>query len=183
MQQTDLSAYNNHPYNPGGSLIKRGLWYYVNAIFFKTGWLPLSGFKVIMLRIFGAKVGIGVMIKPYVNVKYPWLLSIGNNTWLGENVWIDNLAMVTIGSNVCISQGALLETGSHDYKKSTFNLLTGSITLEDGVWIGCGAIVNSGLTIASHSVLTSGSVATKNTEPYFIYQGNPAAKVRARTIS
>lgn len=182
MQKTDLSSYNNVPYHPGGNALKRVLWYYVNVVFFKSGWFPFYGFKISLLRLFGARIGKGVAIKPCVNIKYPWLLNMGNKVWIGENVWIDNLVMVTIGSDVCISQGALLLTGSHNYKKSTFDLLTGSIILEDGVWIGAGAIVNAGITAASHAVLGSGSVATKNMDAYTIYQGNPAVKVRSRII-
>lgn len=182
MQQTDLSVYNNHTYQPGGSAIKRALWYYVSAVFFKLGWLPVSSIKVALLRLFGAQIGKGVVIKPGVNIKYPWHLKVGDNTWIGERVWIDNLVLVTIGSNVCISQGAILQTGSHNYKKTTFDLITGSITLADGVWIGCAAIVNQGISAASHSVLASGSVANKHLEPYFIYQGNPAVKTRQRNI-
>jgi putative colanic acid biosynthesis acetyltransferase WcaF len=182
MQKTDLSAYNNSPYHPGGSMLKRVLWYYVNAIFFKSSLFPFYGFKNSLLRLFGAKVGNGVEIKPCVNIKYPWLLTIGNHVWVGEDVWIDNLVMITIGANVCLSQGALLLTGSHNYKKQTFNLITGSIILEDGVWIGAKAIVNQGITVGSHAVLTSGSVATQDIQPYSVYQGNPAVKVRDRVI-
>jgi len=182
MQKTDLSSYNNHPYNPGGNTLKRVLWHYTNLIFFKSGWLPFYGFKVFLLRVFGAKVGKQVELKPCVNIKYPWNLTIGDEVWIGENVWLDSLVMITIGSNVCISQGATLLTGSHNYKKSSFDLITGSIVLEDGVWIGAGAIVNQGVTAHSHAVLTSGSVATKNLEAYSIYQGNPAVKVRERVI-
>ncbi|MGN6639057.1 MAG: colanic acid biosynthesis acetyltransferase WcaF, partial [Mucilaginibacter sp.] len=90
--------------------------------------------------------------------------------------------MITIGSHVCISQGATLLTGSHNYKKSSFDLITAGITLEDGVWIGAGAMVNLGITVGSHAVLTSGSIATKDLDPYSIYQGNPAVKVRSRNI-
>jgi putative colanic acid biosynthesis acetyltransferase WcaF len=90
--------------------------------------------------------------------------------------------MVTLGRNVCISQAAILQTGSHNYKKTSFDLMTGNIILEDGVWIGCGAIVTQGVVAASHSVLSSGSVATKNMDAYSIYQGNPAFKVRKREI-
>jgi len=183
MQQTDLSTYNNHPFHPGGNALKRFLWLYVNAVFFKTSLLPFSGLKVFLLRLFGARVGKNVTIKPCVNIKYPWFLTIGDETWIGENVWIDCLVMITIGQNVCLSQGAVLLTGSHNYKKSTFDLITGSIVLEDGVWIGALAIVNQGITIASHAVLTAGSVATKNLEAYAIYQGNPAVKIRSRSIS
>jgi len=122
------------------------------------------------------------MIKPCVNIKYPWNLTVGNNTWIGENVWIDSLVMITIGCNVCLSQGAVLITGSHNYKKPSFDLVTGSIILEDGVWIGALAVVNQGITVASHAVLTTGSVATKNLEAYSIYQGNPAVKIRPRVV-
>jgi putative colanic acid biosynthesis acetyltransferase WcaF len=117
-----------------------------------------------------------------VNVKYPWNLSIGDEVWIGENVWLDSLVMITIGSNVCLSQGAVLLTGSHNYKKTSFDLITGPIVLEDGVWIGAGAIVNQGITARSHAVLAAGSVATKNLEAYSIYQGNPAVKIRTRNI-
>ncbi|WP_454801092.1 WcaF family extracellular polysaccharide biosynthesis acetyltransferase [Mucilaginibacter phyllosphaerae] len=182
MPQTNLSAYNNSPYAPGGSALKRVLWYYVNLMFFKSAWLPVKDIKVSLLRLFGAKVGRGVVIKPNVNIKYAWNLSVGNHSWIGEGAWIDNLVMVTIGNNACISQGAILQTGSHNYKKTNFDLITGPITLQDGVWIGCGAIINQGVTAASHSVLTSGSVASKNLEAYTIYQGNPAIAVRTRII-
>ncbi|TFF40853.1 WcaF family extracellular polysaccharide biosynthesis acetyltransferase [Mucilaginibacter psychrotolerans] len=182
MPQTNLAIYNNHPYHPGGNAFKRLLWYYVNALIFKSALFPVNGLKTGLLKLFGARLGEGVVVKPSVNIKSPWFLTIGNHTWIGENVWIDNLVMVSIGSNVCLSQGAILQTGSHNYKRSTFDLITGSIVLEDGAWVGCGAIINQGVTAGNHAVLSSGSVATKNLEPYSIYQGNPAAKVRTRKI-
>lgn len=183
MQKTDLSLYNNAPFHPGGNALKRFLWYYTNAIIFKTSLFPFYSLKTFLLRLFGAKIGRKVEIKPCVNIKYPWFLTIGDEVWIGENVWIDSLVMITIGSNVCLSQGAILLTGSHDYKKTAFNLLTDNVVLEDGVWIGASAIVTMGVTAASHAVLTSGSVATKNLEPYSVYQGNPAVKIRDREIS
>jgi len=182
MQKTDLSAYNNHPYHPGGSMLKRLIWYYVNIFLFKNALFPFYAPKVFLLRAFGAKIGKQVEFKPSVNIKYPWNLNIGDEVWIGENVWLDSLVMISIGSHVCLSQGATLLTGSHNYKKHSFNLITGPIVLEDGVWIGAGAIVNQGVTAHSHAVLTSGSVANKNLEAYSVYQGNPAVKVRSRTI-
>lgn len=181
-QQIDLSIYNNHPYHPGGSAIKRLLWYFINAVLFKSLLFPFNGLKVGLLGLFGASVGKSVVIKPGVNIKYPWWLAIGDHTWIGESVWIDNLVQVTLGNNVCLSQGCILQTGSHNYKKPAFNLITGSIVIEDGAWIGCGAIVNQGVTINSHAVLTSGSIANKDLRPYTINQGNPAVVVRDRKI-
>lgn len=109
-------------------------------------------------------------------------MTIGNNTWVGENVWIDCLVPISIGNNVCLSQGAVLLTGSHNYKKTTFDLITKGVVLGDGVWIGALAVVNPGITVGTHSVLTSGSVATKNMDAYSVYQGNPAVKTRERII-
>ena len=183
MLQTDLSSYNNQSFNPGGNILKRLLWFYINAILFKTSLLPVNSLKTMLLRLFGARVGKSVTIKPGVNIKYPWNLTIGNHTWIGENVWIDCLVPIIIGSNVCLSQGAILLTGNHNYKKTSFDLITAGLILEDGVWIGACSLVNPGVTALSHSVLTSGSVANKNLEAYAIYQGNPAVKIRDRQVN
>jgi putative colanic acid biosynthesis acetyltransferase WcaF len=183
MLKTDFSTYNNSPYQPGGNAVKRFLWYYVNALVFKTSLFPVNGIKAFLLRLFGAKVGENLTIKPGVNIKYPWNLTIGNQTWIGERVWIDSLVPVMIGNNVCISQGAIILTGSHNYKKTSFDLMTDSVILEDGVWIAAGAIVNCGVTAGTHAVLTAGSVANKNLDAFYVYQGNPAIKVRQRILT
>lgn len=182
MNKTDLSAFDNSDYNPGAGIVKRIVWYFVNACFFTSRWLPVSGFKVFLLRLFGAKVGRGVNIKPAVNIKYPWRLKIGDYVWIGEAVWIDNLANVTIGNNVCISQGALLLCGNHNFKKNSFDLITGEIRLEDGVWIGARSMVGPGVTCRSHSILSIQSAASSDLESYTIYRGNPAVPVKERKI-
>lgn len=182
MNKVDFSVYDNSWYNPGGSSLKRVLWYFANILFLMNPLNPISSVKVRLLRCFGAKIGKGVVIKPSVNIKYPWNLSIGDYTWIGENVWIDNLVQVTIGSNVCVSQGAMLLCGNHNYKKSTFDLMVGKIVLEDGCWVGAQSVVCPGVTLHSHAVLGVASVANKNLDAYTIYQGNPAQMVRKRII-
>lgn len=166
----------------GASVFKQVLWYVTNIIFFKNAWCISSNLKVGLLRRFGATVGKGVVIKPCVNIKYPWKLSVGNHAWIGEQAWIDNIAHVTIGDNVCLSQGSLLLTGNHNYKTISFDLLPGTIILEDAVWIGAKAIVCPGVVCASHSVLSVAAVANANMLPYGIYKGNPAIKVGDRVI-
>jgi len=178
---TDLSTYSNNWYKPG-PLIKRFCWYWVNAVFFKTGLFPFYALKSALLRLFGAKVGVGVIIKPYVNIKYPWLLDLGNHIWIGEHAWIDNLGTVKIADHVCLSQGAFLLTGNHDYTKSSFDLMVKPINLEEAVWIGANAIVCPGVTCSSHSILTVGSVATYDLDAYGIYSGNPALKIKERVF-
>jgi putative colanic acid biosynthesis acetyltransferase WcaF len=166
----------------GASRVKQVLWYFVNIIFLKSYFLPLSSFKIRLLRLFGAKIGNGVIVKPAVNIKYPWKLSIGNNSWVGEEVWIDNLNDVVIGNNVTVSQGALLLTGSHDHTKETFDFISNPIVLEDGAWVGAKAVVYGGVTCKSHSILGILSVAEKDLMPYTIYKGNPAVPVLERVI-
>lgn len=179
---TDLSRFKNPDYKPG-PLLKRVVWFVVNTLVFQNPLVPFSGFKCAVLRLFGARVGRGVVIKPSVNIKYPWNLSIGDYSWIGEQVWIDNLAFTRIGSHVCLSQGAMLLCGNHDYSKISFDLITGEITIENGAWIGARALVGPGVTVGSHAVLAVASIATKNLDPYTLYRGNPAVAVRQRSIA
>ena len=117
-----LQSFNNEWYKPGNP-VKRLLWYFINLIFFNRYWFPFSSIKVVILKLFGAKVGRHVVIKPKVNIKYPWNVSLGNYVWIGEEVWLDSLGKITIGNNVCISQGVYLLTGNHNYKINSFDLL------------------------------------------------------------
>ena len=181
--KTDLSLYDNSWYHIGAGNFKNILWYFCNILFVKCSLQPLSVIKVRLLRLFGAKIGKGVVIKPGVNIKYPWNLSIGDYSWIGENVWIDNLVQVTIGSNVCISQGAMLLCGNHNYKLPTFDLIVKPIVIENGAWVGAKSTVCPGVTMSSHSVLSVGSVASKDLASYSVYRGNPATFVTKRIIS
>jgi putative colanic acid biosynthesis acetyltransferase WcaF len=182
MGKTDLSKYNNSWYKPGSKL-KIILWYILSRVFIDTS-IPFPySLKRSVLRIFGAKVGKQVVFKQRVVIKYPWFLTVGDETWIGENVWIDNLTDVTIGKNCCLSQGSMLLTGNHDYKKSTFDLILKPIVLEDGSWIGAKATVCPGVTVHSHAVLSVGSVATTDLKGSIIYQGNPAINKTQRLIN
>jgi putative colanic acid biosynthesis acetyltransferase WcaF len=178
---TRLDQFGNADYRPGSAL-KRGVWFIVEWLFFKSIF-PVSSIKCALLRAFGARIGKGVVIKPHVRIKYPWFLEVGAHSWIGEDVWIDNLGFVRIGAHCCLSQGSMLLCGNHNYKLSTFDLIVGPITLEDGVWIGAKAIVCPGVLCGSHAVLSVGSVAQKDLQPYTIYSGIPATPIRSRTIS
>lgn len=175
-----LASFDNSWYRPG-SLVRRVVWYIIEKITINTA-LPFGRGASVLLRCFGATIGRGVVIKPKVRIKYPWNLSIGHDVWIGEDVWIDNLARVEIGNNVCISQGTYLLCGNHDYSRSTFDLTIGTIVIEDGVWLGAKSIVCPSVRCGSHSILAVASVATRNLEPFGIYQGNPALKIRERKM-
>ena len=178
----DLSKFDNSDYKPGGNKLVRLIWFFTNRIVFNSYLFPIYSFKVFTLKLFGAKMGKGIIIKPKVNIKYPWKLTIGDNSWIGEKAWIDNLAQVTIGSNCCISQDALILCGNHDYKKSTFDLIAKPITIKNGAWVGAKAVACNGVTIGENTLLSVGSIATNDLKADSIYQGNPAIRIKDRKI-
>ncbi|MAD57030.1 MAG: colanic acid biosynthesis acetyltransferase WcaF [Porticoccus sp.] len=165
------------------NMLIRVSWYFLNELFLKNSFFIWQFPKIILLKSFGAKIGIGLVLKPSVNIKYPWNLKIGNNCWIGENVWIDNLDKVIISDNVCLSQGSMLLCGNHDFNKPAFDLITGEIRLNEGVWVGAKSIVCPGVTLETNSVLAVNSVASKNLLKNGVYRGNPAILVTYRKIS
>jgi putative colanic acid biosynthesis acetyltransferase WcaF len=187
MTTTAQKKVNNAAYRTtidiGASRWKQVAWYFTNILFFQNPLNLFSSLKVFLLKAFGARLGQGVVVKPSVNIKFPWKLQVGEHSWIGEDVWIDNLSEVTIGSHVTLSQGCLLLTGSHDASRETFDFLSQPIILEDGVWIGAKAVVGGGSRCGTHSILGINSVAEGDLEPYTIYKGNPAIPVLRRSIN
>lgn len=122
-------------------------------------WFPIpSPVKVAVLRWFGAKVGNHVVIRSRVNITFPWKLEIGDHVWIGDEVLILSLDKVRIGSNVCISQRAFLCTGSHDFRKETFDLVTEPITIGDGCWIAACAFIGPGAEVPAGTMVKAGQV-------------------------
>lgn len=177
-----LADFDTSDFDKGAGKLKLIIWYFINILFVRPSIIPFMGFKVFWLRLFGAKIGKGICLKPCVIIKSPWNLVIGDDCWIGENVWIDNLDKVTIGSNVCISQGAMLLTGNHDYTISSMPYRNAPIVIGDGAWIGAQSTVCPGVIVHENAILTVGSIATKEMENNGIYQGNPAVKIRERKI-
>jgi putative colanic acid biosynthesis acetyltransferase WcaF len=178
----DLSRFTTGGFDRGAGALKESLWLVVSLILFRACPFKLSALKCRVLRLFGGRVGRGVVIKPAVKITFPWKLELGDHVWLGEECWLLNLAPITIENNACISQRAFLCTGNHDFKSPAFDLITKPIRVEQGVWIAANAFVGPGVTVGTHAVLTAGSVASKDLQPYGIYQGNPAVFVQQRQI-
>lgn len=175
----NLADFSTRDFVRGRSRAVEALWLAVQWAFVSS-WLPGSAHRRALLRLFGATIGAGVVIKPGVRVKFPWRLEIGDHSWIGEDAWIDNLAPVAIGRDCCLSQGAYLCTGSHDWKSRTFDLITKGIRVEDGAWIAAKAVVAPGVVIGEGAVLGLGSVATRDLAPWGIYRGNPAERSAER---
>lgn len=180
--RVDLSTFTPGDYDPGRPFWLRSLWFLVNALFLQNPLNPSGKIKIALLRAFGAKIGAGVVMKPGVNIKSPWLLSIGDHCWIGENVWLDNLVPISIGAHVCVSQGAYFCTGNHDWSDSAFGYKLGEIHVEDGAWVGARATLLPGVRVGSHAVIAGGAVLAREALAYTIYAGNPAVEVRKRVI-
>ncbi|MEB3319777.1 MAG: WcaF family extracellular polysaccharide biosynthesis acetyltransferase [Cyanobium sp.] len=167
-------------YSPGASRVRQMLWFCLGAPLLSARWCPGSLWRCQLLRAFGAAVGPGCRIKPGLRVKFPWRLSVGEHSWLGEDVWIDNLAPVWIGSQVCLSQGAYLCTGNHDFTSPGFDLRCGAIRIGDGAWIGAMARLAPGVEIGSDAVVCLGAVVFGFVPPSVVIGGHPAQPIRTR---
>ena len=146
-----LDLFRNTKFSRGASRLTELVWLVLSGLLVAS-WLPGSRWRVWLLRAFGAQIGKNVIIKPHVSVKFPWRLCVGDHVWIGERVWIDNLAPVTIGSHSCLSQDAYLCTGSHDWSDPFFGLIIRPIAVGRGCWIAARA------TLAPGSVMEDGSV-------------------------
>ncbi|KAB8317544.1 colanic acid biosynthesis acetyltransferase WcaF [Tolypothrix campylonemoides VB511288] len=175
-----LDNYTLGTYTPGAPFWKQLLWYFIGAPLVQSSLLPMSAFKVWILRLFGAKIGQGVRIKPGVRVKFPWRLTVGNYVWIGEDAWLDNIAPITIESHVCVSQGVYLCTGNHDWSHPDFKLIPAPIHIQESSWIAAKSVIGPGVTVGWGAVLTLGGVTGRSLEPMTIYAGNPAQSVKKR---
>lgn len=155
----DLSRFPSAEILGNRSFFWRAAWLVVSAVIFQSR-LPLlpSAVKSAVLRTFGAQIGSGAVIKPRVTIKYPWFLEAGENLWIGEMVWIDNPGQVTIGANVCLSQGVYMVTGNHDYSDAGFRFFARPVTIGDRAWVCARAIIPPGSEVASGTVVPIGSV-------------------------
>lgn len=170
----DLSRYDNSDFDRGASRLKEALWRLCQGLFFQPLWHMPSGFRVFVLRCFGAKVGRRVVIRAGVNISFPWRLELGDDVWLGEEVMILSLAPVTIGSNVCISQRAFLCTGSHHHQSETFDLITRPIHVGEQCWIAAMSFVGPGVTLGQGARVGAGAVVLDDVPAGALAAGVPA---------
>ncbi len=164
----------------GRSVFVEALWYVCKMVFFLSAIPWPSGLKSGLLRLFGGKIGEGVVIKPRVNIHLPWRLEVGSHSWIGEEVFILNFAPVRIGAHACVSQRAFLCTGNHDFRDPEFAFRSGPIEVGDGSWIGAAVFVAPGVNIGSEAVVSAGSVVSKDLPAGMICSGHPAQPKSAR---
>jgi len=159
------------------------IWWFVQFTFFS--WSPqfLYGWRRFLLRLFGAKIGKKVIIRPTVKITYPWKLTIGDYSWIGDDVVLYTLGEIEIGKNTVISQKSYLCTGSHDYTKIDFPIYAEKITIEDQCWLATDVYVAPAISIGKGTVVGARSSVLKNLEPNKVYVGSPAKEIRNRIVN
>jgi putative colanic acid biosynthesis acetyltransferase WcaF len=173
-----LRGFTGAGYDKGRSLPVQAAWFAALHLFFVKWWFP-ARLRPVLLRAFGARVGRRVLIRRGVRIHWPWKLDIGDDVWVGEDAWILNLEPVTIGSDVCVSQAALLCTGSHLRRSATFEFDNGPVRLEPGSWVAARAVVLRGVTVGRDAVVGAGAVAHQDLAPGSVLVARGASAVVA----
>jgi len=158
------------------------LWWMTDFFFFKLSPQILYGWRRFLLRLFGAKIGKGVIIRPTVTVTYPWKVRIGDDSWIGDNAELYSLGEIEIGSNVVISQKSYLCAASHDYDKEDFPIWSKKITIEDECWLATDVYVAPGVTIGKGTVVGARSSVFKDVPAEKVCMGSPAKIIKDRIV-
>ena len=176
----DLSRFRQPEDFRGRSAVVVQLWWIVQSTLF--AWSPqfLYGWRNALLRMFGARIGRGVIVRPSVRVTYPWKLTIGDHSWVGDYAELYTLGDITIGSNAVVSQYSYLCTGSHDMGAEAFDIFARPIVVEDQAWVAAGVLVHPGVTIGRGAVVAARSVVMRNVPAGRLYGGHPALDMGPR---
>lgn len=178
----DLSTYNTSQFDRGKPGWYVMLWWLVQAISFPLSLHNFNSFRCFLLRLFGAKIGKGVVIRPSSRFLFPWKVEIGDHSWIGDEVVFYSLDRITVGSHSVISQKTYLCTGSHDISDRSFGLITAPIFIGNGTWIATDCFVAAGVSIGSNSVIGARSNVTKNIASQQVAWGNPCFPRYSRSI-
>ncbi len=156
------------------------LWWIVQSIFFKNSPQFMYGWRNFLLRFFGAKIGKGVIIRPTVRTQFPWKVSIGDYSWIGDDVVLYSLGPIEIGNNVVVSQKSYICTGSHDHNKETFDIYAKKITIQDECWLATDVYVAPGVTIGKGTVVGARSSVFKDLPAGKLCIGSPVRVLKNR---
>jgi putative colanic acid biosynthesis acetyltransferase WcaF len=156
------------------------LWWVVQMTLFRLSPQPMYGWRNFLLRLFGAKIGKGTIIRPTAEITYPWKLTIGEHCWVGDYAGLYTLGEIRIGDNACISQHCYLAGAGHDYTRPTFDMVANPITIGAEVWLATRVFVAPGVTVGRGAVVGAGSVVMKDVPPMMICAGNPVKVLRPR---
>lgn len=176
----NLNLFKIPPNFRGKSILTVQLWRFVQSIFFKLSPQFFYGWRRFLLRLFGAKIGKNVIIRPSVTVTYPWKINIGDYSWIGDNVVLYSLDEIIIGSNTVVSQKSYLCAAAHDYSKFDFPIFGKKIEISDECWLASDVFVAPGVKVGKQCVIGARSSVYKNMPEGWVCYGNPAKPIKKR---
>jgi putative colanic acid biosynthesis acetyltransferase WcaF len=176
----DLRAFRLPPNFRGRPAWMVQLWWLVQATLFRLSPQICYGWRRFLLRLFGCKAGQGVRVRPTAEITYPWKVSIGDWSWIGDRVTLYSLGNIEIGDNVVVSQDSYLCTASHDFQSPTFDIWEKTVILEPEVWLATGVFVAPGVRIGRGAVVGVRCLVLHDLSPMTVYAGNPAKAIRPR---
>ena len=177
---SDLRTYDQSDFDrgrPGWYIL---LWWLVQSIVFPLSLHSMSGLRCWVLRQFGATLGQGILIRPTARVTYPWKVTIGDHSWIGDDVVLYSLDRITLGDHVVISQKSYLCTGSHDFRTSSFDLATGEIQIGHGAWVAADCFVGPGVAVGDNAIVGARSTVFSSLPSAQVCWGSPCKPRYAR---
>jgi putative colanic acid biosynthesis acetyltransferase WcaF len=157
----------------------RLLWAFVMP-FFRLSPRPLWGWRRLLLKVFGARVGYGVHVDPTAQITIPWNLNLGDQCAVGHKAILYALGSINIGARTTVSQGVHLCGGTHDWRDPSMPLIKKSIHIGSDVWICADAFVGPGVKIGEAAIVGACAVVMKDVQANVIVAGNPAQKIGVR---
>jgi putative colanic acid biosynthesis acetyltransferase WcaF len=161
----------------------RQLWNICYVLFYRLSPRPFHGWRAMLLKMFGAKMGPKCHFYPKSKVWAPWNLVCEDRVSLGDDAELYNPSPMYLGSHAIVSQGAYVCGATHLYNEVSFKLVSFPMRLGAYSWICAKASVNPGVNVGDGAILALGSIATKDLEPFGIYAGTPARKIKERLRS
>lgn len=178
----DLTTYDISNFDRGKPNWVVMVWWLVQAIAFPLSLHNFNSFRCWLLRLFGAKIGKGVVIRPSARFTYPWKVAIGDYSWVGDDVVFYSIDKITIGAHCVISQKSYLCTGSHDFTDRAFALICAPINIGNGTWIATDCFISLGVNIGANSVIGARSSVMKSISSQQVAWGSPCVPRYGREI-
>lgn len=166
----------------GRSAVVVQLWWLVRGTLFGLSPQFMYGWRNWLLRLFGAKIGRGVLIRPSVKVTYPWKLRVGDSAWIGDDVVLYSLGEIEIGADTVVSQRSYLCAASHDYTKPDFPIYAKTICIGEMAWLATDVFVAPGVNIGMGAVVGARSSVFHDLPPLMVCVGSPARPIKPRGV-
>ncbi|BBI31772.1 putative colanic acid biosynthesis acetyltransferase [Cohnella abietis] len=175
-----LDLYDQTGYSRGRNGLIVLLWWFVQGSLFRYSLQPMYSWRRLLLKLFGADIGVGVKIRPSAKITYPWKVKVGEHSWIGDNAELYSLDTISVGSHCVISQNSYLCTGSHQATDPHFSLVVKPIVIEDGAWIASDVFLYPGVTVGSMAVVAARSTVLNNVPANEVHAGTPAKYIKMR---